>query len=98
MSTPIADLIERALRDALSPSHLQVIDESAQHAGHAGIADAGPGGETHFHVIVVSERFEGIGRVDRQRMVNAELKPAFDLGLHALSMVTKTRQEFEKLN
>jgi BolA protein len=79
----VADLIRRNLEQAFSPHRLEVVDDSARHAGHAG---AGEGGESHFNVVVVSEQFEGLSRVERQRRVNAALKEAFDRGLHALSI------------
>lgn len=65
------------------PETLEVIDDSARHAGHAG---ASPEGETHFNVRIVSEKFEGMSRVERQRAVNSALKEEFDSGLHALSV------------
>ncbi|WP_342360386.1 BolA family protein [Terrarubrum flagellatum] len=82
--------IAAALRDGLAPSALEVIDESHQHAGHAG---ARPGGETHYRVHVISEAFTGKSRVDRHRMVNALLKPEFAGGLHALAIHAKATGE-----
>ena len=66
-----------------SPSSLEVIDDSAKHAGHAG---ARPEGETHYKVEIVSPAFEGKSRVEMQREVNSALKDEFDSGLHALSI------------
>lgn len=84
------DRITTALTAALSPALLDVRDDSASHAGHAGAA---PGGETHYSVLVVSDRFEGQGRVARHRMVNAALQAEFDRGLHALALVVRTPTE-----
>lgn len=72
--TPLQDGMRRKLTEALKPSTLTIIDESAQHAGHAAMMVAKPGkaggpGETHFKVEVVSEAFEGLTQVKRQRMV-----------------------------
>ncbi|MEQ8666079.1 MAG: BolA family protein [Rhodospirillales bacterium] len=82
--------IRSALEAGLAPSRLEIIDESALHAGHAG---ARPGGETHYRITVVSDRFEGVGRVQRQQMVYGLLDDAFAAGLHALAMTTKAPSE-----
>jgi len=76
-------LIETSLRAALQPERLVVLDESAAHAGHAGHRE---GGESHFRIRVVSASFAGRNRVDRHRMVNDALKPAFARGVHALAI------------
>lgn len=88
--TSRADRIADALSAALSPVLLDVRDDSAQHAGHAG---AMPGGETHYSVLVVCDRFEGQGRVARHRLVNAALGEEFAGGLHALSLTLRTPAE-----
>ena len=85
-----ADRIRALLDAALHPSMLDVVDDSASHAGHAG---AQRGGQTHYNVVVVSDRFEGLGRVARHRLVNAALQPEFGTGLHALSLVLRTPGE-----
>ena len=56
--------IEQALRDALAPESLQVIDESHLHAGHAGAASGG-----HYRVLIRSARFAGSSRIARHRLV-----------------------------
>lgn len=66
-----------------SPTLLNVTDDSARHAGHAG---AEPGGETHYNVEIESTAFAGKTRVEMQRAVNSALKEEFDGGLHALSI------------
>lgn len=71
------------MSQVFSPSQLDVIDDSAKHAGHAG---ASPEGETHYTVKIVSQTFDGMNRVAMQRAVNAALKEEFDRGLHALSI------------
>ena len=80
----VAERIRQKLAAALSPTRLEVVDDSAKHAGHAG---ARPGGETHFSVTVVAPAFEGLSRVDRQRKVYAalgdEMTPE---GVHALAI------------
>lgn len=79
----VAELIETRLRDAFSPERLEVVDDSGRHAGHAGHR---PSGESHFNVVIVSPVFQGVGRVQRQRLVHAALAEAFEGGLHALSI------------
>ena len=85
-----ADRIRAALSAAFSPSLLRVVDDSAQHAGHAG---AQPGGETHYSVLLVAQSLEGVGRVARYRAVHDVLAPEFAAGLHALSLTLRTPGE-----
>jgi BolA protein len=85
-----ADRIHALISAALTPSLLEVRDDSAQHAGHAGAA---PGGQTHYSVLVVSDRFVGQNRVARHRMVNAALDDEFTQGLHALALTLRTPDE-----
>lgn len=85
-----AAAIDRKLRAAFAPQRLEIVDESARHAGHAG---AQPGGETHFRVLLVSSRFEGLARVARQRLVYQALSEELAGGVHALAMTTRTPAE-----
>ena len=85
-----ADRIRTLLADALAPAAMDVVDDSARHAGHSGAAAAG---QTHYNVRVVSDRFAGLGRVARHRLVNAPLAEEFATGLHALSLVLQTPEE-----
>jgi BolA family transcriptional regulator, general stress-responsive regulator len=82
--------MEAALQAAFTPLALDLTDESANHAGHAG---ASPGGETHYRLRLVSNAFEGLSRVARQRLVYQALREEFDTGLHALSLDLKTGAE-----
>jgi BolA protein len=77
------DLITQKLTEAFAPARLDVIDESAQHAGHAGHR---PGGETHYRVYIVSECFRGKSRLERHRMVNDTLSSELQGGVHALAI------------
>lgn len=86
----VADTIHSKLTQALTPVSLEVADESAKHAGHAG---ARPGGETHFHVTVTAAAFDGKSRVDRQRMVYDILKEELATRVHALGLTTKAPGE-----
>ena len=78
---------ELRIRDILTrtfaPETLEVTDDSARHAGHAGAA---PEGETHFNVRITSAQFAGLSRVARQRAINKALAEEFETGLHALSI------------
>jgi BolA protein len=82
--------IETRLREALDAEHVQVIDESALHAGHAG-ARSGAG---HFRAVVVSERFAGRRPLERQRLVYAALAEEMGRDIHALSMQALTPAEW----
>ncbi len=77
----IAAEIERRLRAELDPSALQIRDDSADHAGHAGAREGG-----HFHVAVVSARFTGLQRVARHRLVYHCLSDLMQRGIHALAI------------
>jgi len=83
---PTAANLEAALRDALAPSQLEVIDESAAHAGHAGANAEGYG--THFRVRIASPLFEGKPRVARHRLVYDALHIFMAQGLHAVAIET----------
>lgn len=82
--------IRNTLAAAFSPERLEVIDESASHAGHMG---AVPGKTTHVRVLMVAEAFRGKSRVERHRLVNATLAPEMADGLHALAIVAKAPGE-----
>lgn len=82
--------IEAAVREAVKPQSLSVIDESHLHRGHAG---ARPFGQSHFKVIAISEAFAGKNRVQRQQMVYRALGDAVGNEIHALSMTLQTPAE-----
>lgn len=87
MAMTVATDIREKLTAAFSPIVLEIQDESARHAGHAGATRAdGSQGETHFHVKLVSPVFEGLSRVERQRRVYAALKDELAGPVHALSL------------
>jgi len=81
-----ADL-EATLREKLQPSALEVIDESAAHAGHAGAGAEGYG--THFLVRVASPLFDGQSRVARHRLVYDALHFFIAEGVHAIAIETR---------
>jgi BolA protein len=79
----VAAEIATRLNTSLAPSHLEVINDSASHAGHMG--DDGTG-ESHFAVVVESAAFAGLNRVARQRLVNTALADLLRDRIHALSI------------
>lgn len=86
MTTPTfraADL-EQALRDAIAPDWLEIIDESAAHAGHEGGHASGRG--THFRVRIGGPAFAGKTRVAQHRLVYDALQKFTSAGLHALAI------------
>lgn len=86
----VAEIIKSKIEARLSPAVIEVKDESHLHAGHAG---ARPGGESHFRILIVSDRFEGLSRLARQRLVNEILRDELSGPIHALAMQTLTPQE-----
>jgi BolA protein len=91
MTPTRAERIRETLAGAFAPAALEVVDESARHAGHAGNPDGR--GETHYAVTLVSSRFAGMGRLARSRAVHAALEGEFATGLHALSLTLRTPEE-----
>ena len=75
---------------ALEPVDLELVDESAQHAGHAG---ARPGGNTHWRLTIVSPRFEGQSTVARHRMVYQALGELMQNPIHALAITARAPEE-----
>ncbi|NDZ16451.1 BolA family transcriptional regulator [Variovorax sp. WS11] len=86
MSLPTAADLDARLRATLQPTVLEVIDESAAHAGHAGSNAEGYG--THFRVRIASPLFEGKPRVARHRLVYDALQLFIAQGLHAIAIET----------
>jgi BolA protein len=87
MATGItAQALQERLVERLAPTELQVIDESAAHAGHVGADGTGSG--THFRVRIACPAFAGKPRVARHRLVYDALQDFIDRGLHALAIET----------
>ena len=86
----VAQRLTQKLTAALSPHMLEIVDQSALHAGHAGAA---PGGETHFDIAITAAAFEGLSRVARQRLVYGLVAEELAGPVHALSLTTKTPGE-----
>ena len=87
-TTPLRDAIVTALTAQLAPAELEVVDDSAAHAGHAGARDG-----SHFNVRIVSARFAGLPRISRHRLVYDALRPWMAGGIHALAIDARTPDE-----
>ncbi len=79
----IADSMRSKLETALSPIRLEIVDDSESHRGHGGYRE---GGESHFDMEIVSDAFNGVSRVARQRLVFDALKDELAGPVHALSL------------
>ncbi len=90
--TSRGERIEALLRQRLQAEAVEVVDESHRHAGHPGAASGGG----HFRALVVSSRFEGLGRVERQRLVYAALQAEMGSEIHALSFRSLTPEEWRE--
>jgi BolA protein len=77
---------------ALEPKAIDLTDESAKHAGHAGAA---PGGQTHWRLSIVSDRFAGQPVVARHRMVYEALGELMQHPIHALAITARSPEELK---
>ena len=84
MSAPAGTVaqLRSALERALLPSELEIVDDSAAHAGHAGARDGG-----HYKVLVVAEAFRGRSQLERHRLVYGAVGPLMAHAVHALNIV-----------
>jgi BolA protein len=82
------DALVAALTTQLQPTALELVDDSAAHAGHAGARSG-----AHFNLRIVSARFAGLGRVARHRLVYDALRPWMAEGVHALAIDSRTPDE-----
>lgn len=85
----LSEEIEQCLRAALAPSTFELWDESEAHKGHAGSA----GGGGHFHLMIVSQAFDGQAKIGRHRLVYDAVKHLMPHRIHALSIDAKTPSE-----
>lgn len=86
--------IRQKLADAFAPSHLDVIDDSELHRGHAGYRE---GGESHFRIVLVSRAFTGKTRLERQRLIHAVLAEELAGSVHAMSIHAGTPDETDEV-
>lgn len=84
----VAAIITAKLTEFFTPSHLEVLNESNRH-------NVPPNSETHFKVVIVSEKFEGQRLIARHRAVNGVLADELANGVHALSMHTYTQADWQ---
>lgn len=78
------------IRNNIQASDIELIDDSARHAGHAG---SRPGGATHYKLKVVSDAFAGLSRIERHRLIYTILADELRDHIHALNIEAKTPQE-----
>jgi len=81
-------LIQNTVTEALAPTHFDIVDKSAQHAGHAGAKNGG-----HFDITIVSEKFAGLSLVKRHQLVYSAVQHLMNTEIHALSIKAYTPQE-----
>lgn len=79
----VAKEMEMRLQSGLSPSTLEVVDDSESHRGHSGFQE---GGESHFNVHIRAAAFDGKSRIARHRLVHATLGPELIGRIHALAL------------
>ena len=79
----VRDIIARKLSEKFAPTHLEVIDESSRHQGHAGYRE---GGESHFRVRIATPQFAGKTRLAQHRAVMDVLDAELKSGVHALAI------------
>ena len=86
----VEQTIREKLTGAFSPEKLDVRNDSHRHAGH----DSSPGtGMSHFHITIISAKFEGVSRIERHRLVNQALSTELAGPVHALSIKAMTVEE-----
>jgi BolA protein len=78
--------IRTKLEEAFSPRVLEVVDDSESHRGHAGFQE---GGESHFNVVIESEKFKDLSRIARHRAVHAALGKELVSEIHALALTIR---------
>jgi BolA family transcriptional regulator, general stress-responsive regulator len=86
--SPLTADIRAAIERELAPTSLEIFDDSARHAGHAGAREGG-----HFRVTLVSAAFKGRPQLERHRLVYAAVAPLMGRGIHALNIVARTPEE-----
>lgn len=96
MKTSIEESMRSKIQNNLQPIYFAIDNESHLHAHHHAMLTVADKAETHFNLLIVAKAFEGLSRVDRQRMVSALFDEERLLGLHALSMKTLTESEWQK--
>ena len=88
MSAQVMAQLRSALERAFAPTSLEIIDDSAAHAGHPGNRGGG-----HYRVTLVAEAFRGRSRLERHRLVHAAVAPLFAGAVHALNIAARVPDE-----
>jgi len=88
------ELIRRLLTESLKPETLEIIDNSAAHAGHASARSGGG----HYHVTIVSEAFEGKSLVQRHQLIYQALGDLMKQQIHALGINALSSSEENERN
>ena len=83
-----AEQLRQAIERELEPLALEIVDNSAAHAGHAGAREGG-----HFRVIITAAAFAGRSQLERHRLVYAAVAPLMGRGVHALNIVARSPEE-----
>jgi len=86
--SPLTADIRAAIERELAPTSIEIFDDSARHAGHAGAREGG-----HFRVTLVSAAFKGRPQLERHRLVYAAVAPLMGRGIHALNIVARSPEE-----
>lgn len=86
--TTVQSVIHDKVVEALSPAHLEVINESHNHS-------VPRNSETHFKVVAVADAFSGVSRIQRHRQLNELLSHELSNGVHALSLQLYTPDEWQ---
>ncbi|CAB3367783.1 Hypothetical predicted protein [Cloeon dipterum] len=85
---PVAETIQRKIRTGAEPQHLEIVNESYMH-------NVPKGSETHFRVVVVSKKFEGMPLIKRHKLIYGLLEEELASGVHALAIEAKTPAQWE---
>jgi BolA family transcriptional regulator, general stress-responsive regulator len=88
MNALVVAQLRSALEQAFAPTTLEILDDSAAHAGHAGARSGG-----HYRVKLVAEAFRGRSSLERHRLVYAAVAPLLSGSVHALNIVARTPEE-----
>ena len=88
MSAQVMAQLRSTLEQAFAPATLEILDDSAAHAGHEGSRSGG-----HYRVTVVAAAFRGHSALERHRLVYAAVAPLFQGAVHALNIVARTPEE-----
>ena len=91
MQPEVSHRIEQRIRARLTPEHFELRDDSAKHAGHAGATSGGG----HYKLVVVAQAFDGLGPLERHRLVYDALSGMVGAEIHALALKTLTPDEWK---